>query len=122
LETLQLSKERCWYCGVVLICDPNSLSHNYTRDHQNPEGGNQLSNLVACCKTCNCRKGHKTVEAYRQWLWDKTPVGQAWFALRDALSTNQLSESVSSKIVEEMTRLETGNPKGIFFGERNMSS
>ena len=47
----------CQYCNVQLPCS------DLTIDHINPRskgGGNEWTNLVACCRRCNQRKGART--------------------------------------------------------------
>ena len=59
----------CWYCGRLM----NPWS-NFTIDHMDPRiqgGGDNLSNLVPCCKICNSRKGGKTVIEYKEYLANK---------------------------------------------------
>lgn len=47
---------------------------DFTVDHMDPQiqgGGDELPNLVPCCKTCNSRKGGKTVIEYKEYLASK---------------------------------------------------
>lgn len=56
----------CWYCGVVL-----QPLGDWEIEHQTPKakGGNdELFNLVPACRSCNMRKGCRTVEEYRHAL------------------------------------------------------
>lgn len=59
----------CWYCGLQLDADaPGNDSLCPTLDHKVPmcRGGNDdESNLVTACRSCNCKKGRKTVDDYR---------------------------------------------------------
>lgn len=50
----------CRYCDRAM----NPLSEDLTLDHADPEGGNEDSNLVTACRTCNSRKGSRTPAAW----------------------------------------------------------
>lgn len=59
-----VSKE-CYYCQISLN------EHNFGIDHAKPVsrgGTNDVSNLVASCKTCNSSKGAMTSIEYKQLL------------------------------------------------------
>lgn len=59
-------QRRCIYCNAVL-CFTGPV-RNASADHIKPVahgGSNGKSNLVICCKKCNCTRGHRTME---QWL------------------------------------------------------
>jgi 5-methylcytosine-specific restriction endonuclease McrA len=59
-EIFSRDNHRCQYCG--------RQSHDLTLDHVVPRhrgGGHTWENLVAACKTCNHRKGGKTLEEAR---------------------------------------------------------
>jgi 5-methylcytosine-specific restriction endonuclease McrA len=45
-----------------------------TIDHLLPQelgGTNETKNLVTCCKSCNSKKGHKSVRQFFAWLRQK---------------------------------------------------
>lgn len=74
---LRRDGQLCAYCGA----------HATTIDHVLPRsrgGQNTWTNLVACCRSCNCRKGDRTPEEMR-WKLRFTPspprIGRFW--LRD---------------------------------------
>jgi hypothetical protein len=53
----------CSYCGSLLNWGNRALRDGATWDHVFPRcrgGGHDPSNLVAACRTCNCRKGGRT--------------------------------------------------------------
>lgn len=57
---------KCWYCGKQ--CNPFL---DFSIDHVAPKnsGGNEdFDNLVPCCRRCNARKRHRTVEELRAML------------------------------------------------------
>lgn len=59
-EVFVRDRHTCQYCG--------RQSHDLTLDHVVPRhrgGGHTWENLVAACKTCNHRKGGKTLEEAR---------------------------------------------------------
>lgn len=61
----------CWYCGIELTLK-NGYANSLTKDHQMPttRGGlDAHENLVAACRRCNSRKGNRTVEEYRDYLY-----------------------------------------------------
>lgn len=52
----------CHYCGT---------SGALTLDHKKPQsagGGDEDDNLVACCKSCNSRKGTKSYDDFVLWV------------------------------------------------------
>lgn len=56
------TKGHCGYCGCMLPFV------GYTVDHVVPRskgGGNELSNLMASCRTCNTSKASRSVEEFR---------------------------------------------------------
>lgn len=62
IAVFQRTNGRCGYCGCALDFE------GYTTDHMVPRskgGGNELSNLLACCKTCNRSKAARSVEDFR---------------------------------------------------------
>lgn len=66
------TKNRCAYCGIKLFIDIDHNDKKYMNiDHIFPRkhgGKNNLENLFACCKSCNSKKNHKTIEEYRQFI------------------------------------------------------
>ena len=45
----------------------------FTLDHLIPQdlgGGNESTNLVTCCKSCNSTKGSKSLKDFMTWLRD----------------------------------------------------
>ncbi len=55
------NKIDCCFCGIIL--DKNNISV----DHICPKslkGNNYISNYLICCKTCNNKKGSKTIEEF----------------------------------------------------------
>lgn len=58
----------CAYCGEM-------LGKSFPVEHIHAQvkgGGHEIENLFAVCKSCNSRKGKKTVEQYREYLRGKT--------------------------------------------------
>jgi len=58
-------KNQCAYCGIAL----NKL--NETIDHLIPRrrgGKNNIENLIASCRSCNCSKSLKTLDEFRLYL------------------------------------------------------
>lgn len=55
----------CYYCKVPLnrgADDFNRDKNRFTIDHiisRKNGGDNSIDNIVACCRSCNCRKGAK---------------------------------------------------------------
>ena len=58
----------CWYCGKPLVHDECHIDHVIPRAS---EGGNDIDNLVPCCKPCNSSKHSRSVEEYRVYLLRK---------------------------------------------------
>ena len=59
----------CWYCGKLM----NPWS-DFTVDHMDPRkqgGGDEITNLVPCCKPCNSQKHAKTVVEYKKYIASK---------------------------------------------------
>lgn len=49
----------CQYCGVQLTTKTATLDHIVPRSKG---GTNDWTNIVTCCKECNCKKADKTLE------------------------------------------------------------
>src|SRR6185312_7240222 len=78
------NQKRCWFCGIELLewSETGYDKRHYgmlTREHLVPKsrGGRGGQNLVDACLSCNLSKGTKTVEEYRQKLFDLTPPGKS---------------------------------------------
>ena len=56
---LYLQDYMCFYCRKTLEFKGSTLDHVYP---QSLGGKDSLSNLVACCKKCNSKKGSKTLK------------------------------------------------------------
>lgn len=57
-------KGRCWYCNCHISASKGCC------DHQTPMsrgGKDERNNIVLCCRTCNTRKGAKTLDEYRSY-------------------------------------------------------
>lgn len=66
-------KGRCLYCGCAMMLEgaPERQSNRCTLDHMMPlsRGGvDHWDNVVACCNTCNGRKGDMTVEEFARMV------------------------------------------------------
>lgn len=63
--------DKCWYCGKG---KPSTI------DHVKPiskGGGNEIDNLVLCCKSCNSTKKDGTIGELRfKRSWNKTRFSQ----------------------------------------------
>lgn len=53
----------CAYCGTLVVAGTNA-----TIDHIAADGGEELSNLTAACKSCNSSKQDATAEAFKARL------------------------------------------------------
>jgi len=65
---------RCWYCGKqttpqsAIDC-PGPMRDFFCVDHlisKDRGGGNDLANLVPCCRSCNSSKGTRGIEEFRE--------------------------------------------------------
>jgi 5-methylcytosine-specific restriction endonuclease McrA len=50
----------CRYCGVRVNWADKRSTRRPQHDHVDPDGGNELGNVVTACATCNQEKGHRT--------------------------------------------------------------
>jgi hypothetical protein len=53
-------EDRCRYCGVDVDFRARRGPHRGTYDHVDPDGPNDVDNLVVACGPCNASKGHRT--------------------------------------------------------------
>ena len=65
----------CWFCGCELIFTKKDHPRQRTVDHLVPAsaGGDKF---VDSCKRCNNKKGHSSLEEYREWLGIEKFVGE----------------------------------------------
>ena len=64
-----MKAQPCFYCGRYPREFPTTLS--WARDHLTPKcrGGLDVpENIVPACKSCNSRKGTKTLEEFRYYM------------------------------------------------------
>lgn len=67
---------RCAYCGKPL--DPFI---DWQIDHMKPSscnGSDDISNLVAACRSCNAKKRDKDVEEFRKWFSESILKRTKW--------------------------------------------
>jgi DnaD/phage-associated family protein len=69
---LRLTKEikkrdgnTCQYCGKTVNWDDRRGKNGGTYDRVDPDGENDLDNLVVCCRSCSIKKGNRTPEQAR---------------------------------------------------------
>lgn len=82
----------CYYCGTEL------KDGNATIDHVKPMdagGGNGYTNLVPSCKSCNSKKGTKTIDDFR-FYFSREKQGIPNFSIEQSiwLSTKGISEHI----------------------------
>lgn len=73
LKVYSKTNFKCAYCGKDLDFEPHKLScgvhtYNFAIDHLIPKskgGTNETQNLLPCCKSCNSKKGTKSLEEFR---------------------------------------------------------
>ena len=62
----------CWYCGIALkFYEDRNEADTFCIDHVCPQikgGDSSIENLVPCCRSCNSKKGNKSVEEFRSRL------------------------------------------------------
>jgi hypothetical protein len=56
---------RCWYCGEILLLEEAQIEHQTPRSRG---GTGNIENLVPSCASCNCRKGSRNLEEYRDYV------------------------------------------------------
>lgn len=103
----------CWFCGVRLVMDRNHPRER-TRDHLHPRsrgGSNRRFNCVAASRTCNTRKGAKTVDEFRQYVELLSPYRRALEAL------NGLPRPVHKDVEKARMWIATQITEVVFFGE-----
>ncbi|WP_273867540.1 HNH endonuclease [Serratia odorifera] len=67
---------RCAYCGALLSSESLTIDHVISK-HRG--GDNSVSNLLACCRSCNTAKGAKTMEQWRRFYAIKLVTGKTIF-------------------------------------------
>lgn len=111
--------DHCRYCGVEVAWHDRRGPRGGTYDHVAPYGGNDAGNLVVACRSCNSRKGGRTLDECGLTL---RPAGsksdlsriQVGFKKKQA-STTTTTTTLSPKEQER----EKSAPRGrIFDGKR----
>jgi 5-methylcytosine-specific restriction endonuclease McrA len=70
-------QERCRYCGCAVDFNDRRSNMGGTYDHVDPEGANNLANVVIACRGCNSAKGHRTPEEWGYALLKPGSMGPA---------------------------------------------
>jgi hypothetical protein len=74
---------KCWYCGCRVTIDAVNVPDRMRIDHLHSQalgGGDDLSNLVPTCLSCNSAKGPRDVEVFR-WTGYRKERGLPNFSL-----------------------------------------
>lgn len=73
----------CQYCGLDASSDFSTWYYaNLNVDHINPNGGDDDSNLITACRTCNSIKGAiqcATFEEGKELVLRKRKESEEWF-------------------------------------------
>ena len=72
-EFKSLTKQNCHYCGIEpkqVSTDPSWFGDYVYNgiDRLDSNIGYNLSNVVACCKTCNYAKRQMTIDEFKEWI------------------------------------------------------
>lgn len=68
------SNGKCWYCGCAVTIGAANVPGRMCIDHLHSQamgGGDDLSNLVPACRSCNSGKGKRDVETFRWTAYRK---------------------------------------------------
>ena len=89
------------------------------KDHKIPKsrGGRGQGNLVDCCWTCNCRKRDRTVEEYREYLFQKQPIVRLTRSVQQFLSEDDEQADLKSSLLDVLSHLERHTSQIAFYGE-----
>lgn len=63
--------DTCRYCGQKVNWHDRRGPKGGTYDHVIPDGGNDIENVVVCCRSCNSAKGGRTPE---EWGVELIPI------------------------------------------------
>lgn len=75
-QWMQVLRNQAWCC---YYCEREMTELTWTRDHVVPlsnGGSDDISNIVAACRTCNIRKGTMTASAFKQYLFNHIQIQQ----------------------------------------------
>lgn len=110
----------CFYCGYRFSQDElNDPAKKPCLDHVHPRsagGGNDDTNLVVACRTCNCQKGAKDIEVYRDYLRRRHEHYEPYEVLCALLVRYPYLRSV--KLGEVVQQLGASIPDIVFAGEK----
>jgi hypothetical protein len=106
---------RCWYCGVdVVERGPFRIAgyvandgNSRTIDHLDANrANNDPSNLITACRSCNSRKGGRTLEQYAadQYPDDPGLVGRVRKQARRSIARRQRAHQRALDIEAEVRR------------------
>jgi len=70
-------QERCRYCGAGVDFNDRRSALGGTYDHVDPDGPNNLHNVVVACRGCNSAKGHRTPDEWGYALLKPGSMGPA---------------------------------------------
>jgi hypothetical protein len=99
---------KCFYCGESFeqSMDYRAISKTMTIDHKTPVtkgGGFELSNLVACCFSCNGKKRSMKFEEYRFKLACKSfKGGDCWAYYNTLLTAFEIAPSAHKAVIQEL--------------------
>lgn len=70
-------QDRCRYCGAGVDFQDRRSNMGGTYDHVDPDGPNNLGNVVVACRGCNSAKGHRTPDEWGYGLLRPGSMGPA---------------------------------------------
>lgn len=90
----------CFYCGEDLDISLHTIDHVVPKSQR---GTNVTGNLVDSCRSCNCRKGSRSLDVFREWTQKhNTPEAYLFWALDNVSDSTHYLQPEARKLLAQL--------------------